>query len=198
MDEDAKGKVKKWVMILLWVMFVGGASVYFYDQEVKIGQQIPLLLAAQSLDSNELSYIYEADLSELYGANDEKKDIESGGVTIYMYENTKKSEWGRIIIYDRATNSLRYVIRTSAGTKIDGVATYDATSSSYISNDKEEESDMYVPETANDSCKISIVVRQSDKILYTLKNVKNGKNAKCNIQEKSGFELFPDIVHRLI
>lgn len=190
---------KSLATVIVWVFIVAGACGYFYKQELKVGQTLPLLMAAQSMDATELSYIYEADISDLYSMSDVKEDNLNNSITIYMYEDHKKSEWGRIIIYDKATTTFKYIIRTSAGTKIEGDVVYDEKSKSYI-NVNSNISVINNDVTNVQACTINITVKSSDKIMYTIKNVPNSENTKCDKYGTStGNHIFlPNVIHKLI
>lgn len=116
-----------------------------------------------------------------------------------MYEDKKKSEWGRIFIFDRATSSFRYLIKTNSGNKIEGQAIYNDNTKTYMNTDNT----INVTNSATSSvqnCSISIVVKSADKVVYTIKNIPNDRDSKCDKYGTStGSHIFlPNVIHKLI
>lgn len=188
-----RDKVKKGVTIFLWVCFVAWACNFFYKEEVDIGRTLPLVMAAQSLDSNELSYIYEADINDIYGGNTPDEQIINSGISVYMYEDSGTGEWGRIIIYDRATSTFKYIIRTKVGAKITGEASFIKKEGIYI-NDNSKNG------MSSQGCEVDFKVKGKDKISYFIKDVSNQNKYSCDSYGSSTAtkSFWPGVLHKLI
>ena len=192
MEEYTVQKIKKVVIVLVWVLIVAWACRFFYDKELSIGRELPMIMAAQSLDVNELSYIYEGDIDEIFGQNINKEVIENN-ISIYMYENTKKNDWGRVIIYDKATTSFKYLNKTKNGSKVSGEAAYDDKDKEYVNTN------IRSGETS-EGCKVILKIKSVDKVLYDVKDIPNSSNLKCSNYGPSDInnKFLTEVIHKLI
>ena len=193
MDTEMRDKVKKGVTIFLWVCFVAWACNFFYKQEVDIGRTLPLVMAAQSLDSNELSYIYEADINDIYNGNTPDEQALNSGISVYMYEDASSGDWGRVIIYDKSTTTFKYIIRTKAGAKITGEASFIKKGGVYV-NDNNQEG------MSSEGCEVDFKVKSQDKIFYNIKNVESKNRYNCDSYGSSTVKksFLPGVLHKLI
>ncbi len=190
MGEDRIQKIKKVVTVLVWVLIVAWACNFFYEKELKIGRALPMLMAAQSLDVNQLSYIYEGDIDEIFGQNANKEQIENN-IAVYMYENTKTNNWGRIIIYDKATTSFKYLIKTKNGAKATGEAVYDTKINEYVNTNNGD---------TGEGCKIVLKIKSVNKVLYNVKYIPNDNNLKCGNYGPNDInnKFLTEVIHKLI
>ena len=198
MEEDNRQKIKKAATVLVWVIIVAWACYFFYEKELAIGRALPMVLAAQSLDVEQLSYIYEGDIDEIFGQNVDKEKIENN-ISVYMYENNKTGDWGRIIIYDRATTSFKYVIKTKNGSRAAGEAVYDNKLKEYVNTSTGDSN-------TDEGCKINLKVKNENKISYSVKDISNinsidnADKIKCNdhSSDPSKNNFLINVIHKLI
>ena len=193
MEDHTAQKVKKIVVVLVWVIIVAWACNFFYKQEVDIGRTLPLVMAAQSLDSNELSYIYEADINDIYNGNTPDEQALNSGISVYMYEDASSGDWGRVIIYDRSTTTFKYIIRSKAGAKITGEAGFIKKGGVYI-NDNSQEG------MSSEGCEVDFKIKSKDKIFYNIKNVASKNRYNCDTYGSSTVKksFLPGVLHKLI
>lgn len=182
---------KSLATVIVWVVIVAAACTYFYKQELHVGQMAPKILAAQSMSAEELSYVYEADLSEMYIDQNEQVGGHMDSIWIYMYEDKKLSSWGRVIIYDKTDKTFQYIIRSSNGSKLYGLANL-ASGNSYISDDN----------NSHKGCKIALSMVSKDKLNYKLQNIDNTEGLKCesygNNNDSNLNKLWPGLIHKKI
>ncbi len=184
---------KSLATVIVWVIIVAWACYYFYEQELKIANLAPKILAARGMSAEELSYVYEADLSDIYDVNNNQEE-DFGGVFVYMYEDRTKGYWGRVILHNRATSSFKYIIKTSLGDKLSGEAIYSQKDNNYSSNNYEEGQEL-------SGCQVVLNVVSSDKVKYQLKDIVNKDERSCQYYRSSVGdigELFTNIIHRKI
>ncbi len=182
---------KSLATVIVWVVIVAGACSYFYKQELHIGQMAPKILAAQSMSREELSYVYEADLSETYIDTNEQQADHTDSIWIYMYEDKKLNSWGRVIIYDKTDKTFQYIIRSSNGAKLAGLANL-ASNTSYVTD---------INNNSHKGCIVSIKIVSKDKLNYKLDNTDNIEGLKCvdygNNQGKDN-KFWPNFIHKKI
>ena len=184
---------KSLATVIVWVVIVAGACYYFYEEELKIAQMAPKILAARGMSAEELSYVYEADLSDIYDMESNKSEDDiSKAIFVYMYEDRQKGSWGRVIIYERSSASFKYIIKTNLGDKLSGEAIYSHKDNYFSNNDYEEGQEL-------SGCQVILNIVSTDKVKYQLKDKINKDERGCSYYRSSAGntgEFFTNIIHR--